>query len=206
MENFIYENNFSIPKILCDEIILLYENNKNFHYQGMTQGGIQRKIKDTRDFIIPKCEDKNDEWYKIEKFLYKELKSNFYKYKNILNDNNQYKADNNNNFDYKCLELDQHVDNFMVQKYNKGIGKYTYHHDFLCDFDKNRHRTITYLWYLNDVDEGGETEFCGNHTIKPKKGKLIFFPACWCFPHRGKVPISSDKYIITGWFYENKVK
>jgi hypothetical protein len=23
----------------------------------------------------------------------------------------------------------------------------------------------------------------------------------WCFPHRGNIPISSDKYIITGWLY-----
>ena len=90
----------------------------------------------------------------------------------------------------------------MIQKYKKFQGKYTYHHDFYNDYESKRHRTVTYLWYLNDVEEGGETEFWGSYNIKPKKGKLIFFPATWCFPHRGKMPISSDKYIITGWFYE----
>ena len=202
MENYIYENNYSIPDILCDEIIYKYEQNTDFHYQGVTHGGIQRNIKNTRDFIIPKCLNETDEWYKIEKFLYKELQKNFEKYKKLLNNNDNYKPQNNSNNLYKMLDAEQHIENFMIQKYNKEIGKYSYHHDFHNDFTNKKHRTVTYLWYLNDVVEGGETEFWGTHKITPQKGKLIFFPACWCFPHRGMVPISSDKYIITGWFYE----
>jgi len=202
MEHYIFSNDYSIPEILCDEIIERYEKNKDLHYQGMTHGGIQRQVKDTRDFIIPKCSNETDEWYKIEQFLYKELQKNFEKYKNILNNSIEYKAENNGNNLYQVISEEQHVDHFMIQKYKKGVGKYTYHHDFFLDFDKKRHRTVTYLWYLNDVEEGGETEFWGSYKIKPKKGKLIFFPATWCFPHRGKMPISSDKYIITGWFCE----
>ena len=60
-------------------------------------------------------------------------------------------------------------------------------------------------WYLNDVEDGGETEFCGDFTIRPEVGKLIFFPASWCYPHRGKMPISGDKYIITGWLHINNI-
>ena len=60
---------------------------------------------------------------------------------------------------------------------------------------------LTYIWYLNDVIEGGETEFFGNYKIKPEVGKLVLFPACWSFPHCGLMPISSNKYIITGWLY-----
>jgi len=202
MDKLIYENNFSIPQILCDEIIDLYEKNQELHYQGMTHGGIQKHIKDTRDFIIPKCSNDTEEWFKVEKFLYKELQKNFEKYKSKLNDTYEFKYENNTNLLYKILDSEQHVDHFMIQKYIMGKGKYTYHHDFFNDITKKRHRTVTYLWYLNDVEEGGETEFWGTYKIQPKKGKLIFFPACWCFPHRGKMPISSDKYIITGWFYE----
>ena len=64
-------------------------------------------------------------------------------------------------------------------------------------------RKLTFLWYINDVEEGGETEFFGNHKIKPEAGKLILFPASWTFPHCGKMPISDDKYIITGWLWEH---
>ena len=57
-----------------------------------------------------------------------------------------------------------------------------------------------YLFYLNDVNEGGETEFlhCGV-SLKPVKGTLVYFPTNFPFVHRGNVPISSDKYIVTGW-------
>jgi hypothetical protein len=205
MHTFIYENDYSIPDMLCDEIIYKYEQNKHLHYEGMTLGGVQTKIKDTKDYLIPKCTHENDEWYKIERFLYKELKHNFEKYKDFINNNIQYKSEYNYNSSYKLLDYEHHIDHFMIQKYTKGIGKYIYHHDFLNDIKNKRHRIVTFLWYLNDVEEGGETEFWGTYKIKPKRGKLIFFPSSWCFPHRGNMPLSSDKYIITGWFYENGI-
>jgi hypothetical protein len=39
------------------------------------------------------------------------------------------------------------------------------------------------------------------HEIEVCTGKLLLFPASWVFPHRGKMPISEDKYIVTGWFH-----
>ena len=57
------------------------------------------------------------------------------------------------------------------------------------------------MWYLNTVDEGGETEFFDGGIIKPSKGTLVLFPATWDNVHRGKMPISSDKYICNGWIY-----
>ena len=90
---------------------------------------------------------------------------------------------------------------FLIKKYDKNKGKFIYHNDFIIEKKNNMYRIITFIWYLNDVEEGGETEFCGDFTIRPEVGKLIFFPASWCYPHRGKMPISSDKYIITGWLH-----
>jgi hypothetical protein len=51
------------------------------------------------------------------------------------------------------------------------------------------------------VNIGGETEITGYIKIKPKTGSLLLFPATWTYPHCGKMPISNDKYIITGWVY-----
>jgi hypothetical protein len=52
------------------------------------------------------------------------------------------------------------------------------------------------------VNEGGETEFFnGRIKIKPEKGKLLLFPSTWTFMHKGNTPISSNKYIVTGWLY-----
>jgi hypothetical protein len=61
-------------------------------------------------------------------------------------------------------------------------------------------RLLTHIIYLNDVDEGGETEFLyGIKRYKPKAGTLLIFPAAFTHTHRGNPPLSNDKYIITGW-------
>jgi Rps23 Pro-64 3,4-dihydroxylase Tpa1-like proline 4-hydroxylase len=94
----------------------------------------------------------------------------------------------------------------MVQRYIQNEGKYVYHNDFHIDKKNNMYRQLTYVFYLNDVIEGGETEFFnGEISIKPQCGKLIIFPSSWTFPHCGKMPISSNKYIITGWMYNEHV-
>ena len=54
--------------------------------------------------------------------------------------------------------------------------------------------------YLNDVEEGGETEFLYQlKRIKPEKGTLCIFPAGYTHVHRGNTPFSGEKYIMTGW-------
>jgi len=62
-------------------------------------------------------------------------------------------------------------------------------------------RVLAWTIYLNDVDEGGETEFLyQSERVKAKKGKTSIFPAGFMHTHRGNPPISNDKYILTGWF------
>lgn len=193
--NFIFEKDLSIPDLLCDDIILMYEL-ENIKYPGQTISGVNKVVKDTTDMIIPK---KDIKWNKIEDFLYTELSNSLKEYLDFIN----YNAKVDHNDTYNFFDTDKlHIDYFMVQKYNQREGKYVYHNDSNVEHSNNRHRVLTYLWYLNDVEIGGETEFWnGIYEIKPKKGKLILFPACWSYPHRGKMPLSSDKYIITGWFY-----
>lgn len=64
-------------------------------------------------------------------------------------------------------------------------------------------RFLVMFFYLNDVEEGGETEFSDrvideiNLTVKPKQGRMVMFPPMWMYPHRGCKPISNPKYIIS---------
>ena len=57
--------------------------------------------------------------------------------------------------------------------------------------------------YLNDVEEGGETEFLSNgeFTVKPKCGRMVVFPPSFMFPHRGRKPISNSKYILSTYLH-----
>lgn len=196
MTDFIYQNEFSIPKMLCDEIIHFFEeSDEDDKFKGCTFGGVNTNIKDNTDFLIPYGTNEYSKWYKIEQFLYKELHANLKMY---INDVDKSYTDYSI-FKDSVLE----IGSFMIQKYKKGEGKYTFHNDSHFNSKKNNYRVITYIWYLNTIEEGGETQFWDNFFIKPEQGKLVLFPATWSYPHRGKTPISNDKYIITGWFYIN---
>jgi len=62
-------------------------------------------------------------------------------------------------------------------------------------------RSLVWSIYLNDVEDGGETEFLYQHQkIAPEKGSLLIWPAGITHPHRGNPPYSNEKYILTGWF------
>lgn len=57
-------------------------------------------------------------------------------------------------------------------------------------------RFMTAIIYLN-ATEGGETVFPAlDISIVPATGKLIAFPPLWLFPHAGRPPQSSAKYIL----------
>jgi len=186
---YIYSNNKSISKELCADIINLFENEDD-KYEGVTMSGLDKKVKDTTDFIIPKVSDK---WNKISNFLTDELTRNITAYLKQLNNNK------NNFIFFKNQEIN--IKHFQIQRYIENTGKYIYHNDSEIDIKENRYRIITFLWYLNTVNEGGETEFIGDILVKPEVGKLILFPSTWTFPHCGKMPISNNKYILTGWIY-----
>jgi hypothetical protein len=58
-------------------------------------------------------------------------------------------------------------------------------------------RYLVFLWYLNDVVEGGETRFPRlNCAVRPKAGRLLMFPPYWMYQHEGAPPLSGDKYIV----------
>ena len=200
MEKYIYINKKSLSTEVCRDLIELFENEER-KYDGVTHGGVQKNIKDTKDFVIPENEAK---WYKYYHLFHNELTRNLQLYLNKLNKNDSFKNENQNTTTvYKHFEntnISHSV--FMLQRYIMNEGRYVYHNDFSIDLKNKKNRVITYLWYLNDVLEGGETEFPDlNLKVKPETGKLVLFPATWDFPHCGKMPISSNKYIVTGWLY-----
>lgn len=101
---------------------------------------------------------------------------------------------------YSTLKgYDQHtIYSYKVQKTVPTGGYHVWHsEDGSINF---RRRIGVYILYLNDVEEGGETEFLYySKRIAPKKGRLIIFPSSFPWTHRGNPPLSGDKYIMTGW-------
>jgi len=64
----------------------------------------------------------------------------------------------------------------------------------------NEPRAFVFSVYLNDVEEGGETEFLHfSKRVKPKTGRIVIWPAGFPYLHRGNPPLSGEKYILTSW-------
>ena len=190
MEKFIciFDNVFEDN--ICHEIIHKYNLDKN-KYKGITGSGkICEKVKLTTDLYI----SNSNEWKNIDNILKEKINIKLNKYLNDLY--------NFHNVSPYFLSYNLKDSGYMIQKYNKQEGFYNWHDDF--SLKKNYGiRVITMILYLNNVEEGGETEFINSIKIKPKKGSLLFFPACWSYTHKGNIPISDDKYICTGWLYCN---
>jgi hypothetical protein len=90
-----------------------------------------------------------------------------------------------------------------LQKYSAGSGGYHRWHSEIYPRDERcevLHRVLLYMFYLNDVAEGGETEFFyQQQKITPKRGRMVIAPAGFTHTHKGHVPRSGDKYIATSW-------
>lgn len=111
---------------------------------------------------------------------------------------NQCYVDYSNKFS-TLKEYSQHtIFTYKVQKTLPGGGYHLWHcEDGSIEY---RRRIGVYILYLNDVAEGGETEFLYfSKRIAPKKGRLIIFPPNFPWAHRGNPPLSGTKYIMTGW-------
>jgi len=87
---------------------------------------------------------------------------------------------------------------YQVKVY-KPDGHYDWHSDYAIH-DYSGVRALTFIWYLNEDFDEGETEFFNGEKIIPKIGRLLIFPANWIYVHRGCTVKTNNKYIATGWY------
>jgi hypothetical protein len=94
---------------------------------------------------------------------------------------------------------------FKLQKTSAGDGSgyHVWHSEYAPgQYDD---RFAAWILYLNDVEEGGETEFLyQSKRIQPRQGDLAVWPAYYTHAHRGNPPLRGDKYILTGWLHASE--
>lgn len=67
--------------------------------------------------------------------------------------------------------------------------------------ESNALRFLVLFWYLNDVEEGGETWFPElKMRVRPRCGRVLMFPPFWMYEHAGLRPVSNTKYIVGSYF------
>ena len=191
----------TIPRESCQEIIDVFEDakSKGICFPGRTLGGEDSNVKDTWDIMT---EDLYD-GYDREKV-------------DTLND---LLASTANTYVEKYIDKFPHQEiwdpmqmfgegtyypSWQIQKYEKGVGHYNGWHTEEPYKLTNACRLFVVMWYLNDVHEGGTTDFLySEHSIQPQAGRFLCWPAGFPWIHRGSMPISEDKYIITTWLQAN---
>jgi len=84
--------------------------------------------------------------------------------------------------------------NYQKYEINQNYNKE--HCEHIPNYSK---RILVWMFYCNSIKNGGETIFPQQKIkIKPKKSRLIIWPAAWTHSHYG-APCKENKYIVTGW-------
>jgi hypothetical protein len=90
------------------------------------------------------------------------------------------------------------IEGMKVQRVEVGGGYHMWHYESSSRVVSQRN--LAWTLYLNDVHEGGETEFLYQSVrVQPKRGTFVLWPAGFTHTHRGNPPLSNSKYIVTGW-------
>ena len=225
MSNFILEFKDALSADFCDKLILKFEN---FPHKeaGRTGAGVDKSKKDSLDCYI----SKHSEWKKdcntLAQIVLNATIAYVREYPFILTgaisptiiDPHTKKPKTITHEDIALLSNEQignlvksifRLDDINLQRYTKSKGGYHHWHSEHYPHpsdpgQKSLHRVLLWLVYLNDIEEGGETEFFyQNAKVKPKKGSLVLAPVNFTHTHRGCVPVSSDKYVLASWLMYN---
>jgi prolyl 4-hydroxylase len=105
------------------------------------------------------------------------------------------------NYPYNAVEDFTMTEAINIQHYLPGGGYKSWHCERINSSIPQVTRCLVFMTYLNDVEDGGETEFLYfDKSVKPKKGLTLIWPSDFTHLHRGVPSLTQDKYIVTGWF------
>lgn len=179
----------TLDRTFCNELIDIFEKNKQYHYQGVTASGYDPGYKDTTDFNLLDNPDLKEYTDHITRMSNQKIEEYIQRFP---------QNDEFNTAQY-LFRLGTYYPVWQLQKYKKNEGHFRAYHTE-GEYWEFHNRIFAVMFYLNDVEEGGETEFpLQDLVFKPKAGTFLIWPAPWPFVHRGNVPLSNDKYILTTW-------
>ena len=175
MENFILT--FGIPEEACDALIEYHTQNE--HDKTSTE---QMWTKDQKEGIDVACYPKNQNPV-IQNYLgymFQGLDAYCEKYKH---------------FKQKTVISQA----FNIQYYPPNGGYKQWHNE--RSTQQTHQRSLVFMTYLNDLPDGGGTEFAyyPDFKVNAKKGFSMIWPTDFTHTHRGVIS-QHEKYIATGWF------
>ncbi len=187
INNFIGVYDNYITEEECNKAINFYEQRVKFNQTINRIGFEKASVLTKQDQQFFANEHNIDLWWKELKTMMVNFDLAFQNYLTQTGAKESYDVDQ---FFYTCLKL---------QKTLPTEGYHVWHLEHGPGYD-NEPRAFVFSIYLNDVEEGGETEFLHfSRRVKPKKGRIVIWPAGFPYLHRGNPPLSGEKYILTSW-------
>ena len=183
IDDLVYVVKNQLDKDFCEHCIEKFKKDDN-QYQGRIGRGVDLTVKKSIDLYI----SDNEDWKEEDNTFFESLSKNLVSYQEWVPEP----------YPQYVMNYDREDTGYQIQETKPG-GFYTWHHDQL------ESRRLTFIWYLNDVEDEGYTEFNTGLKIQPEMGKLVIFPGLWPWVHRGVAPKSEDKYICTGWIREKPI-
>ena len=183
----IYDN--YIDKKMCDDAIKLFEEQNKFNKTVNRIGSEESSILDKQDQQLFMNGGNVEVWWNSCKLLMFNFDLAWKHYLKNTGAADAYGGDDQS-FRFTCLK---------IQKTLPKEGYHVWHIEHDKGFE-NSHRAFVFSVYLNDIEDGGETEFLHfSKRVKPKTGRIVIWPAGFPYVHRGNPPLSGEKYIITSW-------
>jgi len=188
INNFIGVYDNYITKQECLKAIKLFEDQDKFNKTINRLRGENTSILKKQDQQLFCAPDTMNIWYDEVKPMIFNFDMAFNHY--LENTGAKTAYGENQDFDYT---------NLKIQKTLPSEGYHVWHVEHSTG-NENAKRAFVFSIYLNDVKEGGETEFLHfSKRVKPKTGRIVIWPAGFPYLHRGNPPISNKKYILTSW-------
>ncbi|GAB4189594.1 MAG: 2OG-Fe(II) oxygenase [Wenzhouxiangellaceae bacterium] len=209
----------ALDAAFCERLISRFDGD-NRVTQGRTGHGVDLSKKDSMDLTISDHEDWRDEISQLQQSLFPHLCDYMIAHRYLLigalsptvmdPDSGKPTVLNDSNFERLGIPLVPQLVDYLyycgrlnLQRYRAGSGNYNHWHSEIYPQQGSvepLHRVLLFQYYLNDVSAGGHTHFhYQQRTIAPKRGRLIIAPAGFTHTHRGEVPESNDKYVVTSW-------
>ena len=216
MPDFIETYDNALSPEFCEQLITTFESSAHT-FQGRTGGGVDTSKKSSTDLMLNSHPEYQELLLKIQKTTADHALQYFKKYHFALiapvaltlqhPKTQQPTPLTHENFDeiakgneMAIMQKLFRVGAIQMQRYRKGEGNYNYWH---CETFPQKgsteplHRALLFMYYLNDVEEGGETDFYyQERSLKPKAGQMVIAPSYFTHTHRGRMRHSTARCIL----------
>jgi hypothetical protein len=200
MIKFIYKKQHALSDNICEEIINIYN-----------------KYNNNNNPIILNVKHNNHEYVSNIINVLKNESTEYFK--SIYSDKNFPYVSLNNSCQTQLLYTNEtclitpdyltkqlSINNILIEKQQQKKNNKTDYNNSYKYFYKDKMNNVEkrailkYIFFLNNVDYGGEVIILNNKII-PEKGLLLIVPTEWFFNIFETMTLSNDKYIIHGCIY-----